>query len=159
MLCAADTSALAGRAIQRSMDLCRRFNARLRVLSVLAEPVVPHGAAPVDPDAVAERGRAEQKAFLEQFDLRGVALSRAIVWGAETAVELLLEAERYPDGLLVMGAASTASAPGLGATAEPMVRGCPSSVLVVRQRPALPSEAPDGKTGTEVAVTEPAGED
>ena len=164
VLCAADTSPLAGRALQRSAELCRRFNARLRVLSVLAEPSAQRGAAPADPDEAAILGRQQQKAFLDQFDLRGVALSRAIVWGGETAVELLLEAERYPDGLLVMGAASGPSAPGpalgLGATAEPMVRGCPSSVLVVRQRTSLAAEIPEKKpravAGTEVAATEPA---
>ena len=150
VLCAADTSPLAGRAVQRSVELCRRFNARLRVVSVLAEP----GRGSEEPDEAAARGRAEQRAFLDRHDLRGVALSRAIVWGAETAVELLLEAERYPDGLLVLGAASApGTAPGLGATAEPLVRACPSSVLIVRQRTARPAVAGGNEAGTEVAMT------
>ena len=134
VLCAADTSPLAGDALRRAVDLCRRFNARLRVVSVLDEP------AGLDPDDAARSGREQQRRFLDGFDLRGVALSRAIAWSSQTAVELLLEAERYPDGLLVMGAASAAGTQGLGATAEPVLRACPSSVLIVRRR-RHPAEA------------------
>lgn len=153
VLCAADASPLAGRAIHRSMDLCRRFNARLRLVSVLPEPEVAPQGGNTDADEAAERGRAQQKAFLDQFDFRGVPLSRAIVWGAEASVELLLEAEKYPDGLLVMGAASAAHAPRLGATADPMVRSCPSSVLIVRNR-SFVTAIPEGtEAGTEVAIT------
>lgn len=144
VLCAADTSALAGDAVRRSVDLCRRFNARLRVVSVLAEP-----AGADDPDAAALAARAEQRAFLERFDLRGVALSRAILWSAQAPVEVLLEAERYPDGLLVMGAASALGARGLGATAEPVLRACPSSILLVRRRLA----ARTADAGTALAIT------
>lgn len=128
VLCAADTSARAGIAVRLSVDLCRRFNARLRVLSVLKEP-----SGVDDPDETARVARQEQRDFLAQFDLGGVALSRATVWGADATVELLLEAERYSDGLLVMGAASGVRSPGLGATAEPVLRACPSSVLIVRR--------------------------
>lgn len=148
VLCAADTSALAGDAVRRSVDLCRRFNARLRLLSVLTEP-----AADDDPDDAARLGREQQRRFLDTFDLGGVPLSRAIVWGTQT-VELLLEAERYPDGLLVMGAASTAGAQGLGATAEPVLRACPSSILIVRRRDA--ANVAGAATGTALASTEPA---
>jgi len=147
ILCAADTSALAGDAIRRSVDLCRRFNARLRLLSVLPEP-----AGADDPDDAARTGREQQRRFLDQFDLRGVPLSRAIVWGAQTPVEVLLEAERYADGLLVMGAASASGAQGLGATAEPVLRACPSSILLVRRGSAAAAEV-----GTTVASTGPAG--
>lgn len=147
VLCAADTSPLAGDALRRSVDLCRRFNARLRVLSVLDEP------SGQDPDDTARACREQQRRFLECFDLRGVPLSRGIAWGLQTPVELLLEAERFPDGLLVMGAASAAGARGLGATAEPVLRACPSSVLIVRRRRAAePGE--DG--GTTLAITEDA---
>jgi len=127
VLCAADTSVRAGIAMRLSVDLCRRFNARLRVLSVLDEP------AGADPDETARAARQAQRDFLAKFDLGGVALSRATVWGADATVELLLEAERYSDGLLVMGAASGTRSPGLGATAEPVLRACPSSILIVRR--------------------------
>lgn len=148
ILCAADTSVLAGDAIRRSVDLCRRFNARLRLLSVLAEP-----AGMDDPDEAARTGREQQRRFLDQFDLGGVPLSRAIAWGTQTPVEVLLEAERFADGLLVMGAAGASGSPGLGATAEPVLRACPSSILLVRRRhPAV-----DEPAGTTIANTEPAG--
>ena len=145
VLCAADTSTRAGIAVRLSVDLCRRFNARLRVLSVLKEP-----AGVDDPDETARVARQQQRDFLAQIDLGGVALSRATVWGADATVELLLEAERYSDGLLVIGATSGARAPGLGATAEPVLRACPSSILIVR-RPC--DAAAEEDAGTSVANT------
>jgi nucleotide-binding universal stress UspA family protein len=142
VLCAADTSMLAGDAVRRSVDLCRRFNARLRLLSVLPDP-----SGVDDPDTVARTGREQQRRFLDQFDLAGVPLSRAMVWSAQTPVELLLEAERFPDGVLVMGAASASGAAGLGANAEPVLRACPSSILLVRRRSAVSADV-----GTPVAT-------
>ena len=137
--------------------ICRRFNARLRVLSVLAEPPppLPNAASSDDPDAAVLAGRRRQKLFLDQFDLQGIALSRAIVWGTQTPVELLLEAEHYTDGLLVMGAISGPQhgANGLGATTEPVLRACPSSLLIVRHGPRR--RAATG-AGTRVALTEDA---
>lgn len=155
VLCAADTSPLAGEAVQRAAAICRQFNARLRVLSVLLEPPppLPDAAARDDPDEAVVAGRRRQKLFLDQFDLSGIALSRAIVWGTQTPVELLLEAEQYGDGVLVMGAIGPVPGRrGLGATTEPVLRACPSSVLIVRgSRRATGSPA-----GTHVASTETA---
>lgn len=150
ILCAADTSARAGDAVRTSVDICRRFNARLRLLSVLPEP-----AGGDDPDEAARTARQAQRQFLDQFDLGGVPLSRATVWGTEAPIELLLEAERYSDGLLVMGAASGTRTRGLGATAEPVLRACPSSILIVRRltgRIEGGIEVPD-EAGTAVALT------
>lgn len=142
VLCAVDTSALAGDAVRRSVDLCRRFNARLRLLSVLPEPALAD-----DAEQSARVAREQQRRFLDQFDLGGVALSRAIAWGRQTTVEVLLEAERYADGLLVMGASSQPR--GLGPTAEPVLRACPSSVLIVRRRHGIDA---DDTPGTSVAT-------
>jgi len=157
VLCAADTSALAGEAVQRAAEICRRFNARLRVLSVLAEPPppLPNAASSDDPDEAVVAGRRRQKLFLDQFNLQGVALSRAIVWGTQTPVELLLEAEHYADGLLVMGAVSgpRQDRGGLGATTEPVLRACPSSLLIVR---GGPRERDAARAGTRVALSEEA---
>lgn len=135
VLCAADTSPMAGEAVRRAASICRQFNARLRVLSVLLEPPppLPDAAARDDPDEAVIAGRRRQKLFLDQFDLAGIALSRAIVWGTQTPVELLLEAEQYTDGVLVMGAIGRPRGRrGLGATTESVLRACPSSVLIVR---------------------------
>jgi hypothetical protein len=68
-------------------------------------------------------------------------------------VELLLEAEQYCDGVLVIGAIGDAPGRrGLGTTAGPVLRACPSSVLIVRgvRRPA------DAGAGTRIALTEEA---
>src|SRR5207253_3236394 len=81
VLCAADTTPTAGAAVMRAAELCRRYNALLRILSVMPEPLWK-SAAPKEDDPE-EQMRAEheaQKAFLDQFDLQGVPLSRAIVW-------------------------------------------------------------------------------
>jgi nucleotide-binding universal stress UspA family protein len=137
VLCAADTSPMAGEAIRRATSICRRFNARLRVISVLLEPPppLPDAAACDDPDEAVIAGRRRQKLFLDQFDLAGIALSRAIVWGTQTPIELLLEAEQHMDGVLVMGAIGRAQGRRrLGATTESVLRACPSSVLIVRTR-------------------------
>jgi len=157
VLCAADTSPLAGEAVQRAAEICRRFNARLRVVSVLAEPPppLPNAASADDADQAVLAGRRRQKLYLDQFNLQGVALSRAIVWGTQTPVELLLEAEHYSDGLLVMGAASgpRGRAGGLGATTEPVLRACPSSLLIVRGKAGKRKGEP---AGTRVALFEEA---
>lgn len=152
VLCAADTSPLAGEAVRRAAAICRRFNARLRVVSVLAEPPA-RGAADEDPDEAMLTSRLQQKRFLDQFDLGGIVLSRAIVWAVQAPVELLLEAGHYADGLLVMGAASQSGGRGgLGATAEPVLRACPSSVLIVR----APARRMARASGTTVAMEETA---
>jgi nucleotide-binding universal stress UspA family protein len=155
VLCAADTSPLAAAAVRRAAELCRPFNARLRVLSVLLEPPppLPDVAGSDDPDEAVLFGRRRQKLFLDQFDLRGIALSRAIVWGRQTSVELLLEAEQHLDGVLVMGAIGQSRGRGLGATAEPVLRACPSSVLIVRGTRQATAEA---EAGMALAETEPA---
>jgi nucleotide-binding universal stress UspA family protein len=156
VLCAADTSPLAGEAVQRAAAICRPFNARLRVLSVLLEspPPLPN-AARDDPDEALLAGRRHQKSFLDQFDLAGIALSRAVVRGPQTPVELLLEAEQYCDGVLVMGAIGRDRARRrLGATTEAVLRACPSSVLIVRGKP-LAAGTPAGMrlANTEAAET------
>ena len=154
VLCAADTSPLAGEAVERAAAICRQFNARLRVLSVLLEPPppLPSVAERDDPDEAVLAGRRRQKLFLDQFDLAGIALSRAIVWGTQTPVELLLEAEQYGDGVLVIGAIGQGDGRRrLGATTEAVLRACPSSVLVVRGRHAAAA-----RTGTRVASVETA---
>lgn len=154
VLCAADTSPLAGEAIERAASICRPFNARLRVLSVLLEPPPPlPDAAADDPDEAVVTARLRQKRFLDQFDLGGIALSRAIVWGTQTPIELLLEAEQYGDGVLVMGAIGKGDTRRrLGATTEAVLRACPSSVLVVRGR----RHAAGSPSGTRVACMETA---
>lgn len=134
VLCAADTTVTAGAAVRRSVDICRRFNARLRILSVMPEP--PLSPSADDPEEDMHERRDAQKAFLDQLDLQGVSLSRSIVWAAQPAAEVLQEAERYWDGLLVIGASSQSHPVRgkLGPTSEAIVRACPSSLLIVRKR-------------------------
>jgi nucleotide-binding universal stress UspA family protein len=134
VLCAADTSPTAGAAVTRAVHICRRFNARLRILSVMPQP--SRFAQVDDPEEEMHARRTAQKSFLDQFDLQGVALSRAIVWAHEPSAEVLHEAERYSDGLLVIGASSqTHPAHGqLGPTSEAILRACPSSLLIIKKR-------------------------
>jgi nucleotide-binding universal stress UspA family protein len=58
-----------------------------------------------------------------------------MVWAMSPAPEVLHEAEKYSEGLLVIGASSHAqSAAGrLGPTSEAILRACPSSLLIVKQ--------------------------
>jgi len=157
VLCAADTTPLAGAAVQRAAEICRRFNARLRVVSVLVEPPppLPDIVSADDPEDAVRAGRLRQKLFLDGFNLQGIALSRAIVWGTQTPVELLLEAEHYIDGLLVMGAVSSLDqrGSGLGATTEPVLQACPSSLLIVR---GATRKRKIASAGTSVALSEEA---
>src|SRR5256885_1819611 len=91
---------------RRATEISRRFNALLRIVSVMPEPMWMSVSEDAE-DQVRSQHEA-QKAFLDQFDLRGVALSRAVVWARHAAVEVLDEAQRYGEGLLVIGASSRA---------------------------------------------------
>jgi nucleotide-binding universal stress UspA family protein len=155
VLCAADTTARAGDAVVRGVQIGRRFNARLRLLSVLPEPETARNGE--DAEMRVQAQRQAQRDFLQQFDLQGVALSRAMVWGSQAAVEILIEAERFSDGLLVVGASSDprTRATGLGVTVERVLRLCPSSLLIVKQRVVpdrtVPAPEPEPERGTTVA--------
>ena len=136
VLCAADTTLTAGAAVTRSVKISRRFNALLRILSVMPEPLWKSAADADDPEEQMREQHEAQKAFLDQFDMQGVPLSRAIVWARDAAVEVLDEAERYAEGLLVIGASSRAPLPQgqLGPTSESILTACPSSLLIVKKR-------------------------
>ena len=150
VLCAADTTARAGDAVLRGVQIGRRFNARVRLLSVLPEPEAARNND--DAEARVHAQRQAQREFLRQFDLQGVALSRAMVWGTQAAIEILIEAERFSDGLLVLGASSDprARSTGLGATVERVLRSCPSSLLIVKHRIRREEPVP-AERGTTVA--------
>ncbi len=137
VLCAADTTPAAGSAVLRALELSRRFNALLRIVSVMSEPM---WTAADDPEDQVRHQHEGQKAFLDQFDLRGVALSRSVVWSRSAAVEILDEAQRYSEGLLVIGASSHAPLPGgqLGPNAQAILDACPCSLLIVKKlQPSL----------------------
>lgn len=132
VLCAADATPAAGAAVQRAAGLCRMFNARLRLLSVVPEP---SGLASDNLEEDLHALKRSQKEFLDQFDLQGMPLSRSMAWAADPATEVLHEAEQLAEGVLVIGASSE-NRPAharLGPTAEVVLRGCPSSVWVVRK--------------------------
>ena len=152
VLCAADTTLTAGMAVMRAAHLCRRFNARLRILSVMPEPSWASAAAE-DPEEEIQSAREAQKKFLDQFDLQGVPLSRAMVWATAPAVEVLHEAQKYSEGVLVIGASSEAQLPGnrLGPTSEAILSACPSSLLIVRKR----TPAVSASTNTRVTRIKP----
>jgi hypothetical protein len=61
-------------------------------------------------------------------------LSRSLVWASAASTEVVHEAEQFAEGVLVMGASSQGRAARLGLTAEAVLRGCPSSVWIVRKR-------------------------
>jgi nucleotide-binding universal stress UspA family protein len=146
VLCAADTTPAAGAAVLRASELGRRFNALLRIVSVMPEPMWTRAGEPEDQ----VRSQWEsQKAFLDQFDLRGIGLSRAVTWSRNAAVEVLDEAQRYGEGLLVIGASSHAPLPAgqLGPTAQAILAECPCSLLIVKKRPRSRAAEPsaDGR--------------
>jgi len=136
VLCAAATTQAAGMAVRRATDISQRFNAMLRIVSVMPEP--QWKSANDDPEEEVRTQHEAQKAFLDQFDLRGVGLSRSVVWSRSAPAEVLDEAERYSEGLLVIGASSRAPMPQgqLGPTSEQIVAACPCSLMIVKNRPA-----------------------
>jgi nucleotide-binding universal stress UspA family protein len=142
VLCAADTTPTSGAAVLRSVQISRRFNALLRIVSVMPEPSWKSASA--DPDEDIRNQHEAQKAFLDQFDLRGVGLSRAVVWSRHAAAEVLDEADRYSEGLLVIGASSRAPLPKgqLGPTSEAIVSACPCSLMIVKGQKAVGANAP-----------------
>jgi nucleotide-binding universal stress UspA family protein len=132
VLCAADATPAAGAAVLRAAGLCRRFNARLRLLSVMPEPSV---LVSDDLEADLHALKRSQKEFLDQFDLRGMPLSRSMAWAADPATEVLHEAGQLADGVLIIGSSSEKrpAHAGLGPTAEAVLRGCPCSIWIVRK--------------------------
>ncbi|HZP12695.1 MAG TPA: universal stress protein [Nevskiaceae bacterium] len=151
VLCAADTTPAAGAAVLRAVELSSRFNALLRIVSVMPEPM---WSAADDPEDQVRSQHERQKAFLDQFDLRGVGLSRAVVWSRNAAVEVLDEAQRYGEGLLVIGASSHAPLPSgqLGPNAQAILAECPSSLLIVKK--LQPSSRARSGTRAQPASTE-----
>lgn len=139
VLCAFNGSRGSAEGIRMSTDLCRQFNARLQLLSVLHPP--PPGliggtqTEREEAEAAAQRSLQDQReAFLEGFNFDGVSLSRKLLWGELASEGILAEVAKHPDGLLVLGVAGRRRFPVmmLGNTSEKVLRACPSSLLIVK---------------------------
>lgn len=139
VLCPFDGSRGCADGIRLSLDLCRQFNARLQLLSVLKPPHEPlFGGPEVERNEAEEAARRalrdQREAFLEGFNFDGVTLAREYVW-AERASEAIRErAGIHRDGLTVMGVAGRRRFPTmmLGRTAERVLDGSESSLLLVK---------------------------
>lgn len=139
VICGFDASRGSAGAIHVSIDLCRQFNARLQLLSVLHPPPPGIlGGTDVERREAEEAARQslqdQRLAFLEGFNLEGVKLARNFIWAGRASPAIVGEAEKHPDGLLVVGVAGQRRFPSmmLGNTAEKVLDGCPSSMLFVK---------------------------
>lgn len=139
VLCTFDASRGSADGIRASTDLCRQFNARLQLLSVLHPPPPGIlGGTDVERDEAEEAARRalhdQRMAFLEGFNFDGVKLARNLLWADQASPAIVEQAGRHPDGLLVLGVAGQRRFPSmmLGNTAEKVLAGCPSSMLFVK---------------------------
>lgn len=139
VLCAFNESRGSGDGVRVSIDLCRQFNARLQLFSVINEPdpgIV--GGSERERDEAAESSRRllqdQRLGYLEGFNFSGVSLAKQIVWGDAASSQVLEEAQNHCDGLLTLGVAGKRRFPAmmLGNTAEKILRNCPSSLLLVK---------------------------
>ncbi|MAA73954.1 MAG: hypothetical protein CMN28_04545 [Salinisphaeraceae bacterium] len=139
VLCAFNESRGSADGIRVSVDLCRQFNAKLQLLSVLQEPDAGLvGGSEQERDEAIEASRRQlhdrRLAALDGFNVSGVALARNIVWDTAASQAVLAEAGRHPEGLLTLGVSGRRRFPAmmLGNTAEKILRHCPSSLLLVK---------------------------
>ncbi|MES1944924.1 universal stress protein UspE [Salinisphaera sp. PC39] len=139
VLCTFDASRGSADGIRVSTDLCRQFNARLQLMSVLHPPPAGMlGGTDVERDEAEQAARRalhdQRLAFLEGFNFDGVKLARNLVWADRASPAILAEADKHRDGLLVLGVSGQRRFQSmmLGNTAEKVLDACPSSMLFVK---------------------------
>lgn len=143
VLLATDLSANSDRALDRAVQLARRWNAGLLVLHALeTEPAtapspiyedIPSWRRPPDP-AIAVESQIRRDMREEVADLR------IIVEEGDPAQLVLDVVQRERCDLIVLGAARERALGrvALGRTVEQLIRRAPTSVLVVKTRPSSP---------------------
>ncbi|WP_254542815.1 universal stress protein [Halomarina pelagica] len=118
---ATDGSTSAARAVDAALDLARRFDAEVHVLSVLDEPTAAHEAEVRD---VLAALRADTDYPLTTVIERGEAAETIQAYAASVDADLVATGTRGRDGPFSYH---------LGSVAEAIVHDCPVPVLTVRQ--------------------------
>jgi nucleotide-binding universal stress UspA family protein len=143
ILCPVDGSNPSARGLHNAIVLARGLNARLTVMTVIAD-LAPLFGAPRRPDMAKvasdyqkmERDQFEQ--FIKGFDFRAATWDKEVHYGhpADEIVRLATDA-KYD--LVVMGSTGRSGLPRilLGSTAETVARRSPCSVLTVKRQDVL----------------------
>jgi nucleotide-binding universal stress UspA family protein len=143
ILCPVDGSNPSARGLRNAIVLARELNARLTVMTVIAD-LAPHFGMARRPDMAKvasdyqkmERDQFEQ--FIKGFDFGGVEWDKELHYGhpADEIVRLATEA-KYD--LVAMGSTGRSGLPRilLGSTAETVARRSPCSVLTVKREDVL----------------------
>lgn len=138
ILCGVDCSKMSAKALNEAIDLCRRFNAKLTIVSVI--PLLnfnPLGMEDTEIKKIELDYKNSQSTeitkFLEQFDFSDIEVERHFPWGSPSHV-ILNMAEDFNIDLIVIGATghSQLSRALMGSTAEKILSHSPSSLLIVR---------------------------
>jgi len=136
VICGVDASSV--KPIEVSLNLCRRFSAKLCLVSVL--PRLDFNPLGMDPDKIQEEEDKfkqqkiqELQNFLSTFDFSGLEVEKLFPWGIPSRVILDI-AEDFDYDLIVIGAKGRGMIKNalMGSTAEKILRRVPSSLLVVR---------------------------
>jgi len=138
ILCAIDGSAHSEKVLSWSLDLAKRFAAKLDIV------IVCHKENPIsigmDEEAIKEMEETVKEqitkrtaTYLEKFDMSDIQADVHYLWGTPSHV-ILDMAEDYNCDLIVIGSKgdSTLEHALLGTTAEKVLRFAPCSLLVVR---------------------------
>jgi nucleotide-binding universal stress UspA family protein len=137
LLLATDLGSRCDRAFDRTVQLCRAWQAELHVVHAMETPppTIPAG---VDGELFLSRYRDPRSVAVRRIRrlLDPVGLSAAIhIEDASPAQAILSVAEREGCDLLVLGESREEMSALLGSTLEQVVRKAPVSILVVRNRP------------------------
>lgn len=139
IVCAFNASPGSAAGIHVSIDLARQFAATMQLLSALPTPPPGiTGGDEIERDEAQEAAKralfAQREGLIEGFNFCGISVERDLCWSQLASVAVLERAQNNPNGLLVMGAAGRNRFPVmmLGNTAEKILHGCRSSLLVVK---------------------------
>ena len=142
ILCPVDFSEASHRALSNAVHLCRKFGAKLTILTVF-EPLVNIYRIPVKVSAKEQKNTEKHQAlqfnkFLAGFDLQSVPWKKEICRG-KPHEQILSRVKALKPDLIVMGSAGKSGVARilLGSVAEKVVREIPCSVITVKSEHAI----------------------
>ena len=139
ILVATDLSAHSDRALDRGLQLAGQWGATLKVLYVVEpDPVATGSVADTAQHPVHFRYLADEASRLLRYDIDRLGVDATVLTRAGDPIDTIMEVtQREHSDLVVIGTACREGLgqPMLGKVAEHIVRKCPTSVLVVKNRP------------------------
>jgi len=138
VVCGVDLSASSKIALEKALDLCQTFGARLDILFVIKEPNYEAIGIPIEIEKERLAKYKEQKHqelidFLTAIDFKDVEHTEQVRWGSAARTILGFANDGQAD-MIVLGAKGTGNLKHvlMGSTSERVLRTAPCSLLIVR---------------------------